>query len=615
MIEKSPAIAYMELKGWKYTETSDQLVLDCPICGKPEKFYMNASNGMWDCKVCGRTGNLKTLRKELGDPIEGVQSMQDGVDAAKPIKPLPDLFKHHKQLIDDAEAMDYLVCERGYSMEVIERMQLGLGVNGNEKWLIYPYVNGSKYVYAKMRSLPPMKKQFMGAGGRENPLYHADVIHPLTEELTFVEGEADCLTLLSQGYENTIGVPGANMKKSTWIERIDVWWESREGKARQIYILYDSDKVGQDASEEIVKRIGIDRCLLIKLPKFDKADGTPGKDINEWFKAGHTKAEFDEIKKAARPLEIKGVMGLNDALDEIQNDMDRRGTLAAEIDSPWEPLNDILGGAEYGDVIGIIAEGKVGKTTLGMNWIDYLVGTRNISSLLLCFEMPQKRVARKWASYVTQTDDTPGSSQFNEDTIQRARNIIATRTADLVLGYTPAQNTESVFDLIRQTVRRYGIKVLMLDNLQLMIREVRDAAQATSVLVSRIKDLAIELNILVLLIIQPKRPGDNEIVAARHASGSAAIEKCVDAMICLHRNRVGVIKADDFQGMVEQNTNFEPFMLVRVDLSRYSAGGACTLYMEGGTSTVRTMRKEESKTISNVPGSTGLPVEGQANDL
>src|ERR1017187_6367652 len=106
MIEKSLAIAYVESKGWTYTESSDQLVLDCPICGKAGKFYMNVNNGMWDCKVCGRTGNLKTLRKELGDPIDGVQSMQDGVDAAKPIKPLPDLFKHHKQLIDDAEAMD-----------------------------------------------------------------------------------------------------------------------------------------------------------------------------------------------------------------------------------------------------------------------------------------------------------------------------------------------------------------------------------------------------------------------------------------------------------------------------------------------------------------------------
>ena len=616
-IEKAPGVAYVESKGWTYTISGDQLVLDCPLCGDGVgHFYMNQNNGMYDCKKCGRSGNIKTLRKELGDPISGVQSMQEGVDATKAIRPLPDLFKHHKQLLGDDEVMDYLVCERGYSMDVITKMQLGLGVNGQEKWLVYPYVNAGKYVYAKMRSLPPMPKKFMGAGGRENPLFHADVIHPLTEELIFVEGEADCLTLLSHGYENTIGVPGANMKKTTWVERIDVWWESREGKSRQIYILYDSDRVGQDACAEMVKRIGIEKCLLIKLPKFNKADGTPGKDVNEWFKAGHTNEEFAALKSAAKPLEIKGVMGLGDALDEIENDMLRRGNMGAEIDSPWGPLNDLLGGAEYGDVIGIMAEGKVGKTTFGINWVDYLVGVKNINSLILCFEMPPKRVARKWASYVTQTPDTPGESKFDADTIQRARNIISTRTADLVLGYTPAQDTDAVFDLIRQAVRRYGIKVLMLDNLQLMVRGLANAAQETSVLMSRLKDLAIELGILILLIIQPKRVEQNEVVAARHALGSAAIEKCVDAMICLHRNRDGVLKADEFQGMVEQNTNFKPFMLVRVDLSRYSAGGACTLYMEGATSTVRVMKTEEARTSTNVPGSgSELPVEGQANDL
>src|ERR1019366_4033940 len=104
-------------------------------------------------------------------------------------------------------------------------------------WLVFPYVNGGKYTYAKARTLPPAKKEFLGAGGRENPLFNADVIHPDTEYIILVEGEGDCMSVLSIGENNVIGVPGAGMKKAAWLDRLDVWWEARNGKERQIYVL------------------------------------------------------------------------------------------------------------------------------------------------------------------------------------------------------------------------------------------------------------------------------------------------------------------------------------------------------------------------------------------
>jgi hypothetical protein len=136
---------------------------------------MNTVNGMWDCKVCGRTGNVKTLRKELGDPIPGVVSMNDSVRGAEPPKPLPDIDKCHAALLDDDDAMCYLLGERGWSNEAIEKMKLGLIEKNGKRWLVFPYVNGAKYTYAKARTFPPAKKEFLGAGGRENPLFHADV--------------------------------------------------------------------------------------------------------------------------------------------------------------------------------------------------------------------------------------------------------------------------------------------------------------------------------------------------------------------------------------------------------------------------------------------------------
>jgi hypothetical protein len=618
-IEESASVEYVLAKGWKHVITNGQIVTDCPLCSRTGKFYISVESKIrdginigpcWDCKVCGRSGTLKSLKKELGDPIPGLVSVQDVVNAATPAAPLPDLNEHHVALMASTEPLDYLAHERGYSIELIEKMRLGLWKHPTtqELWVIYPYINNGKYVYAKMRRLPPSEKAFHGSKGRENPLYHADAIKPDAEEIILTEGEADCLALINQGYECAVGVPGAGMKKAVWIDRLDVWWELRSGKPRRIYILYDSDKPGQEACSEITKRIGIEKVLVIKLPSFTKKDGKPGKDINEFFVAGHTKEEFEAIKNAAKPLDVPGAKSILNVLDELQEEIEGRNTNNTGIDSPWPSFNELFGTCEFGDVFGIIAEGKVGKTTFALNWMEYLVDIKKLPSLFLCLEMPQKRVARKWVSHVTQTDD----DQITVDTVQIARDKIIERTTDMILGHCCAQKTEEVFDLIKQAIRRYGIKVLVLDNLQLLVRSIMHSAQETSVLSKRIKEMAIELGIFIILVIQPKRVNENEIVAARHAANSSAIEKDVDYMACLHRNRIGVIKAADFQGLVEQEENFSPYLLVRLDLSRYSAGGAKTFYMEGSKSTVRELKPEEAKAkldsvIESQPGV--VPVE------
>jgi KaiC/GvpD/RAD55 family RecA-like ATPase/5S rRNA maturation endonuclease (ribonuclease M5) len=618
------------MKGWPYQLTSngEQMLMDCPICGKEKHFYLSVEKGLWDCKVCGRTGNLYALKKEMGEPIPGVQSMQESIPHA--LKPLPDIEKCHAALLADYDTLKWLTDERQFSIEVIESMRLGLWEEFGKKYVTYPYINGGKYQFLKGRTVPPQPKDFLHAEfltGRQNPLYHADAIHPNNNELILVEGEPDTLTMLTWGYNNTIGVPGANMKKAVWIDRLDVWWSGpviQQGEidspvtVRKIYLLYDSDHAGQEAAEEIAKRIGLDRIWLIKLPPFKKKDGSEGKDITEWKTAGHTKEEFEALKAAARQYDVKGITSMESALDEIEADIEARGTADPPLKSPWKPLNKAFGGAEFGDVIGIVAEAKIGKTTLGMNWLDYFVDKMNLNCMLLCFEMPPKRIARKWACSVTDTDDTPGKSQFTKETVIRARQIIAERPADFLLGYTSAQDPKKVIDLIRQTIRRYGVKVVMIDYLQQMCHSLQHQAQEISNLSKAIKDLAMELGVLILLIIQPKRVGENEIVAARHVLGSSGPEKDVDVMICLHRNRQGVMKADEFIGYTTVEENFSPFMLVRADLSRFAPGGAITLYMEGGKSLVREMTTEDeqqSRTDQVSIIGPDIPVEGQSKAI
>lgn len=607
-VAESKALNYIDRKGWAYKIAGDQANLNfCPICGNDNfKFYINISgeekDGLFDCKVCGEKNNLISLMKEQGDTTEGVISIKDGLNQGQ--VSMPNIFQPHKLLMEDEEALDYLVHDRGFSIPVIEDYKLGLEIgNENVRWLVIPYLHKGNTVFVKYRSLPPSEKKFRGIKGREAPLFNSDIIVKDMSELLFVEGEADCLSCLSNGITYCVGVPGANVQKTSWIKKID------DVNPNRVYILYDNDKVGQKAAKELATKIGIDKCFNILLPDFLKNDGGSGKDINEWFVAGHTVEEFAILKAQARPFDVEGVVNVSAALDELDAAFTGVGSLEPALDTPWPSLTQRLGGCEWGDLVGIIADGKVGKTTMALNWLSYYSYTKGLNTLMLCLEMMPKRMVRKWVSHVTGTDDTPGRSQIRQETIADARKFASEAEGEILFGWLPGATKETTFDLIRQAVRRYGVKVVCFDNLQFLARSMEHQTQQLGILSKGFKDLAQELGIVILLIVQPNRVRDGEIVSAKNSNGSSAIEKDVDAMVALHRKRIAQMRDEDLIGSVETEDNFEPLLFTRVDLSRYAPGGICTLYMDGATSSVRELSDVDKVTIPKHNFGSEVPLE------
>ncbi len=308
----------------------------------------------------------------------------------------------------------------------------------------------------------------------------------------------------------------------------------------------------------------------------------------------------------AKKFDIQGVQSVGEILVDLKSDIEGKGTKPS-YDTPWPSLTKKVGGFENGDLIGLLADAKIGKTSMALNMCQYYA-QKGLVSFIFCQEMPPKRMARKWVSHVTQTDDSPGKSQITPEVVDKALEIAVAMEGDILFGFTSSSKAEDVWETIKQTVRRYGVKVVCFDNLQMLVGTLDTAAQETSKITKRFKQLCMELDILILLIVQPKRVQDGMIISSRDAMGSSAIEKDVDFMICLHRNRVlSKLREEDFKGNMETEDTFEPELLVKVDLGRYCAGGSCTLFMDGATSTVRELggvmneqptKTEEAPTIS-----------------
>ena len=636
-MKKSRGLQLVISQGWEWKEgPSGQIQIEkCPFCGKGDfKFYMacndpteSSRDSLFFCHhgSCGKTGNGRTLAEHLGLRIPGVDSRKEWAGGDKNSDALPDADACHAMLLGDAEAMGYLLHTRNFSEAVIKQQKLGIkekvyfrGI-GEVKALVIPYMSvEGNTTFAKYRTLPPNDKAFACPSGWEAGLYNTGALHEDCKEIIMVEGEADCISMLSKGITNVVGVPGANVRKATWIETID-----RLGPA--VYILYDSDGPGTKGAQELASRIGIDKCLKITLPKGIK-------DINEFFCKGGTVEDFEKLKASARLFDVTNVASSTDALTLLENELNGKLDLAPSYVFQWPELSRLVG-MEAGDVLDIVAPEKVGKTTMGMNIMDHMVAQYGEDGLIVCLEMTQARLARKWVALVTGFEDTMTEPNTDESRKKleelkaccvKARAVQQSRGADLYFSY-PTQwqdDPESIFKLIRDCIRRYGVKWVMFDNLQKFCDESLKTQGNRTIYLSQLSkkfaSIAKDYGIKLIRILQPKRIAPGATISSNDVDGSSQIAKDCDAMITLWRSVVGEQKLSEWQtqqeGFEETYESFSPVMRVAVGLSRYSAGGTTKLFYDGARSQVRSL-PDEKKTSLVKTNFNGIITEGEVQKV
>jgi replicative DNA helicase len=269
------------------------------------------------------------------------------------------------------------------------------------------------------------------------------------------------------------------------------------------------------------------------------------------------------------------------------------------------------------------------NTTFGLNILDHMVAQYGEDGLLVCLEMTQARLARKWVALVTGFEDTitePGTPEAKAKLEElkagcvTARSIQQSRGADLYFAYPMlVKEPEDVFKLIRDCIRRYGVKWVMFDNLQRLCDDTLKNQGHRTVQLSQISKgfakLAKDYRIKLIRILQPKRIEKGQTISTNDVDGSSQIAKDCDGMITLWRAVVGEQKKSEWetqqQGFQESTMSFEPIMKVSVGLSRYSAGGTTKLYYDGARSQVRSLKEEQKAAMTPATLPQGsIPMEG-----
>lgn len=320
----------------------------CPQCspGRKKKNYpclnVNTEQGVWNCWHCGWSGTLKggewqkpEVRKVYTRPAFAAPAqVPDGTVA---------WFK-----------------TRGIDAAALERNKIAKGstyfpqVEEERDCIMFPYYRGEEVVNIKYRS---KDKMFRMASGAERILYGINDIDP--EGLIWVEGEIDKLSVEMAGLTSCVSVPdGAPAADSkSYSNKFDFLAEKALEDVKVHIIAVDNDEPGVRLQEELVRRLGREKCLIVVWPEHCK-------DANEVLLTHGPDVLLDCIKNA-RALPIEGTYSVNDIIESIFNDYEygpERGvsTSWAEMDDTYRVMT-----GEWTLVTGIPGHGK-------SEWLDAL---------------------------------------------------------------------------------------------------------------------------------------------------------------------------------------------------------------------------------------------------
>ncbi len=566
---------YLNLKKWQYRPTGDGkniAIKTCPFCGYSKwKFYIHGENTKYRCwhGSCNAVGNLYKLKRDLGDLKNKLVSAASATGSARQEKykeiPMERVEKFHRKLLKDKEARLYLK-GRGFGTETIKHFKLGLRRKNGISWLAIPHINDEVCHNIKFRSMPPAAKRFERVTGCASVLYNEDALAD-HETIVLVEGEMDAMSFWEAGVKNVIGLTGgASSFPPEWYDLL--------AEKDEVILAMDADAVGQNGARDIARRIGFDRCTNVLLPV---------KDANEVLME-YGKVELVRSLQTKERFEVHGIYSLDQALQEWITQLD----IGVEkgLHTPWYGVNRIIGKAGWqpGDLIVLSAKVKIGKTTFSLSCLKHWADQGH-PTLMFCMEMGKKRLVPKLIAMHRKRDVDELQRIDGQYTRYHLRNVPFYFAEPEWGAITP----DSVFTKIRESVKRYGIRALVFDNLHYLCRSLQHLTNEIGNVCRSFKMLAEELGITVILIAQPKKVGDKKIISHYDIKDSASIPADADQVIILHRDELpaGMLATPDDKDDGKPETNqplYEPKMLVRSDASRYQAGGECYLYYQGETS-------------------------------
>lgn len=167
--------------------------------------------------------------------------------------------------------------------------------------IAFPYYRNGELVNVKYRD---GKKNFKLFSGAELIWWNYDAIK-VFEEIIIVEGEMDALSVMQAGFENVISVP--NGASTGRMEYFDSSFDDLN-QVKSFIIATDNDLKGIELKNDLIRRIGIEKCKTANFKQF--------KDANEVLVSEGVEG-LQNALKTAKNIKLSDVYAVEDFQNEI----------------------------------------------------------------------------------------------------------------------------------------------------------------------------------------------------------------------------------------------------------------------------------------------------------
>jgi replicative DNA helicase len=236
-------------------------------------------------------------------------------------------------------------------------------------------------------------------------------------------------------------------------------------------------------------------------------------------------------------------MTIDSAIDELQDEFEK------QLSGEWKEqsvkthiphLDDKLGsgGIGAGEVVVISAPTSCGKSQLALNVVARSAFKDNVGCGIFSLEMPRKQVLKRILTAKSQANLRQIKDRvINEERMQKVREGCESLKGLPIYTVHSIKNIGELCSHARTMVRRYGVKLLVIDYLQLIPfnSSKQSKNDAVANISHTIKQLALELNVGVLLLSQVNREGARREggLAIYDLKDSGDIENDADVIILM----------------------------------------------------------------------------------
>lgn len=281
----------IDLKG----KVKGQTKVLCPKCSKNRKhskepcLSVNIDQGVYNCKNCNWAGTVEQRIYNI-PPLKNNQ----------PTDAISDFFKKRK--ISMTTLLEMGITQ---SYEWMPMSRNGECVEGERLVMNFNYYENNLLMNVKYRDLYKTFRLFKGA---KLILYNIDALEN-EKEAIIVEGEIDACSVHQSGFKNVVSVPNGAAGANPNFEYLD----NCIGKLAHIekFILFtDNDTTGLQLRGELIRRLGPEKCWIVKYP-------SGCKDANEVLIA-HQEEGVSALITGAEPYPVEGISDE----EELSNNID-----------------------------------------------------------------------------------------------------------------------------------------------------------------------------------------------------------------------------------------------------------------------------------------------------